>query len=143
MRTLVRAATLASLIAACAAAPLSSLAASVKVGAPAPTIKVAKWVKGTPVTSFTPGKVYVVEFWATWCGPCRQSIPHLTEMAKKYAGKATFTGVSVNEKNAPVGEYANYGEKVAAFVKDYGDKMDYNVAWDGDDGAMSKNGMEA
>jgi thiol-disulfide isomerase/thioredoxin len=113
------------------------------VGSPAPEMKVARWVKGTPVTSFEAGKVYVVEFWATWCGPCKQSIPHLTELAKKYAGKATFTGVSVYEKNAPVGQYANYGDKVDAFVKEWGDKMDYNVAWDGDEAAMSHNWMEA
>lgn len=116
---------------------------SLSVGSAAPAVKVAKWVKGTPVKSFEKGKVYVVEFWATWCGPCKQSIPHLTELAHKYKGKATFTGVSVYEKNASVGSYANYGEKVAAFVKEWGDKMDYNVCWDGDEAEMSHNWMEA
>src|SRR5579862_5736966 len=83
-----------------------------------PPLDVKTWIKGSPVKEFLPDKTYVVEFWATWCGPCKESIPHLTELAKKYAGKATFTGVSVYEKNAPVGEFANYGDKVAAFVKD-------------------------
>jgi thiol-disulfide isomerase/thioredoxin len=112
------------------------------VGSPAPAMKVAKWVKGKPVTKFEPGKVYVVEFWATWCGPCKVSIPHLTEMAKKYKGKATFTGVSVWEERAPK-DQESINKKVDAFVKDFGPKMDYNVAVDDIQGTMSKTWMEA
>lgn len=33
------------------------------------------------------GKTVVLDFWATWCGPCQSSLPHTTEMAKKYADK--------------------------------------------------------
>ena len=40
-----------------------------------------------PVTKFEKGKVYVVEFWATWCGPCIQSMPHLAEIQNKYRGQ--------------------------------------------------------
>jgi len=76
------------------------------------------WVKGSPVT-IAPGKVYVVEFWATWCPPCRKSIPHLTELAKKYADRVVFVGVS-NEDVATV----------KPFVADQGDQMAYNVAVD-------------
>jgi thiol-disulfide isomerase/thioredoxin len=77
------------------------------------------WVKGGPVT-ITPGKVYIVEFWATWCPPCKISIPHLTELQKKYKDKGVvFVGVSAE----PVGT-------VTPFVKQAGDAMDYNVASD-------------
>src|SRR5262245_54681841 len=68
------------------------------VGDPAPKLEVKEFVKGDAVKSFDKGKVYVVEFWATWCGPCRTSIPHLTELQKKHKD-VTFIGVSVFERD--------------------------------------------
>lgn len=119
---------LPALIAAVAHADLS-------IGDKAPELKVANYVKGSQV-DLTKG-VHVVEFWATWCGPCKMSIPHLTEMAKKYTGKVDFTGVSVWEHgNDQLG-------LVTKFVNDMGDKMDYNVAWDGDAKYMTTNWMQA
>ncbi len=119
-------------------------AASLRVGTAAPALPVAKWVKGTPVTKFDPNKIYVVEFWATWCGPCKQSIPHITELAKKFAGKITFTGVSVfeDQQSSITGSTA-YMPKVADFVKNMGDKMAYNVAVDGPKGETADAWMKA
>ena len=58
------------------------------IGSDAPAIDVEHWVqdgkgKFKPVTEFAKGKVYVVEFWATWCGPCIMSMPHLVELQNK------------------------------------------------------------
>ena len=66
---------------------LSTTAAELKVGDPAPKLQVGKWVQGDPVKEFDKSKAYIVEFWATWCGPCRVSIPHLNEVHKKYKDK--------------------------------------------------------
>ncbi len=132
-----------SLLALASTFSVSSVAsAGIDVGDMAPSMTPAKWVKGKPVAKFEKGKVYVVEFWATWCGPCLQSIPHLTELAKKFKGKVNFTGVSVWENQTSPEDDA-YFKKVDAFVKEMGPKMDYNVAVDGLDKSMAKNWMEA
>ncbi len=106
------------------------------VGSAAPPIKVSKWIKGKP-NKLGHGNINVVEFWATWCVPCKVSIPHLTELAKKYKGKANFTGVSVYER--PDTDMA----AVEKFVKDEGESMSYNVAADAKGGVMAKSWMEA
>ena len=41
------------------------------------------------------GKVVLVDFWATWCGPCNEELPHMRELAKKYEGKP-FVMISIS-----------------------------------------------
>ena len=104
------------------------------VGDKAPRLVVQEWVKGTPVASFESGRSYVVEFWATWCGPCKKSIPHLTELQRQYDGKVTFIGVSVWEHDGDQ-------SVVAPFVESLGDKMAYAVATDRLDESKSRGAM--
>lgn len=73
------------------------------IGSKAPELDVEHWVstgngKFKPVTTFEPGKVYVVEFWATWCGPCVASMPHLAELQKTYADKGVQI-VSISDED--------------------------------------------
>jgi thiol-disulfide isomerase/thioredoxin len=106
--------------------------AGLKVGDKAPELKVDAWVKGEAVTSFESGKVYVVEFWATWCPPCIRAIPHMTELQKKYdekgKGKVTMIAVAASER----GEASARETNLRSFVEKQGDKMGYRVAFDGD-----------
>jgi thiol-disulfide isomerase/thioredoxin len=102
-----------------------SSAPKLVVGDKAPALAIEKWVKGEPVTGFEKGKVYVVEFWATWCGPCIKSMPHLTELQKKHR-KQGLTIVSVTAEDSN-----NSLAAVEAMVKEKGDEgMGYTVAWD-------------
>ncbi len=97
------------------------------VGSKAPALSIEKWIKGQPVPAFEKGKVYMVEFWATWCPPCIASMPHISELQKKFAAQGlTVIGVSALDKRG------NTLEKAEKMVADKGDGMGYTVAWDKD-----------
>ncbi len=101
-------------------------AADLGIGDEAPALKVDKWVKGDAVNlDKVKGKgVVVVEFWATWCGPCIASIPHLTELQHDYGRKGvTIVGVTKFDEG-------NTLEMVEEFVRKQGDKLGYGIAFE-------------
>lgn len=114
---------------------------TLKIGDKAPELKV-EWIKGKPITQFKADQVYVLEFWATWCGPCKAAMPHLSELARQYRDKVTFVGVNIWEKTKDQPYESSY-PAVKKFVTDMGDKMDYNVAVEKNDRYMSAFWMKA
>lgn len=64
------------------------------IGDPAPPLAVAQWVTGEPLAKLEPGQIHVVEFWATWCGPCLASMPHISQLQTAYGDKVRFIGVT-------------------------------------------------
>ena len=97
-----------------------------KIGQPAPEFKAGRWLKRGPITKLEPGQIYVLEFWATWCGPCRAVMPHLTELASKHAGKVTMIGVNILER-APSEKLDRLLDQ---FVTQMGADLDYPVCRD-------------
>jgi len=98
---------------------------SAELGMSAPALNVAEWVKGQAV-NLNEGKgknIYVVEFWATWCPPCRASIPHLTELQKKFKDKGVIV-IGVSDETVAI---------VKPLVSKMGAKMEYTVAVDKND----------
>ena len=96
-----------------------------RIGDQAPPLEIAKWVKGAPVENFERGKVYVVEFWATWCLPCIQGMPHLSALQREFADKG-LTVVSVS----CIDNRANTLEAVEQMIGQKGEIVNYTIAWD-------------
>jgi cytochrome c biogenesis protein CcmG, thiol:disulfide interchange protein DsbE len=94
------------------------------IGNPAPDFGGDFAINGDPVKlSELRGKVVMLDFWATWCGPCIAAIPHLVELNAKYksAGLALI-GVSAYNPNQPIDQQR---ERLTKFAQQY--HMDYLV----------------
>lgn len=93
------------------------------VGDVAPPLKVTKWLQGEEVKTFAKDKVYVVEFWATWCGPCIAAMPHLNDLHNEYKAKGLeVIGVTSKDPN-------NSQKAVEEFVVKNGKKFTYRFAY--------------
>lgn len=104
------------------------------IGMKAPKLEIAKWVKGDSVRHFEKGHAYVVEFWATWCGPCVAAFPHVSELQKENRDDVTVIGVNIwdRKRDRATGEYKETMEeqisRVSDFVKEQDERMSYTVA---------------
>ena len=95
-----------------------------KIGDSALPIEPVTWLQGDPVTKYEPGRVYVIEFWATWCPPCLKTIPHLSDLQKKYAATLTVVGINADGLLG----YEGKVDKVRGFMDQHGKDMHYTVA---------------
>jgi cytochrome c biogenesis protein CcmG/thiol:disulfide interchange protein DsbE len=70
------------------------------VGQKAPDFVVEKWLSKEPDRK---GKFVLIDFWATWCPPCRKAIPELNALHKKFADKLVVIGLSDEPADKVVG----------------------------------------
>jgi thiol-disulfide isomerase/thioredoxin len=89
--------------------PVPKISAASFLGKAPPPLKVQKWLTPQPNTK---GKFVLIDFWATWCGPCRQSIPHLNDLQAKFKEQLVVIGLSdeaeadVRKMKSPQIDYA-------------------------------------
>ena len=89
-------------------------------GKPMPPLDLTEWINGEVKSPDIKGKVLIVDFYATWCGPCMEAIPHNNELLKKYKDKGlVIIGVCSSNRGQ---------EKFAANAKEHG--MKYPAARD-------------
>jgi thiol-disulfide isomerase/thioredoxin len=121
-------------LAASAATAQTDAVKSLTIGDKAPKVDISHFVTGEEVKDFKPGHVYVVEFWATWCGPCRASMPHLTETQKEFKDDVTI--VSISDEKLPTvvkflaGEHPEGGlwfEKIGYTLTTDPDRSNYDA----------------
>jgi thiol-disulfide isomerase/thioredoxin len=79
-------------------------------GDPSPPPRTSALVDGTPTKlddtlRSLRGKPVVVNYWATWCGPCKSEMPRLVAAAEKYAGRVHFLGVDVQDSAASAADF--------------------------------------
>jgi thiol-disulfide isomerase/thioredoxin len=99
------------------------------IGDKAPAVEIGHWLKGNEVEEFQAGQIYVLEFWATWCGPCKASIPHVSELQQQYKDyDVTFIGVS-DENLQTVVKFLCKADKEDAL---WNEKIHYTLATDPD-----------
>jgi len=103
--------------------------ASFGIGSPAPPLSVAQWINGESIDGFSPGQVYVVEFWATWCPPCRTSMPHLSQLQQQYGDEVKFVGVT----REPEDTVKDFLTKEQSTGKTWDEVVQYRLAIDSGD----------
>jgi peroxiredoxin len=83
----------------------ASAAFAADSGGPAPAFTLTALTGGQTALSQYRGQVVLVNFWATWCGPCQQEMPLLDQMYKKYKPAGfTLIGVNVDKEEPAVKE---------------------------------------
>lgn len=72
-----------------------------RIESPVSPISIESWLCGRPLKKFRPVKVYVVEFWATWCASCVVAMRKLAQLQQKYKDSGTgMIGVAAHERAA-------------------------------------------
>ena len=98
-------------------------------GERAPEVTLAAVVQGAPVAPFERGQVYVVEFWATWCGPCLKSMPHMSDLQEEYGREVQFIGVTDEDEET----VTQFLEEESPSGDKWSDVLKYSIAIDDED----------
>jgi len=109
---------------------------ALRVGDAAPAFAVDRWLRGEPRATLAPGRVHVVEFWATWCGPCLADMPHLSRLQRELGAR----GLDVVGVAPRPDEWGHDLASIEALLARKGDELTYSIALDAE--SDSKDGYQ-
>jgi thiol-disulfide isomerase/thioredoxin len=72
--------------------------AQLKIGQDAPEIVITDWLKNVPKSKGFSGKFIIIDFWATWCAPCLETIPHFNQMVKENRSNPNLVFLALTEE---------------------------------------------
>jgi thiol-disulfide isomerase/thioredoxin len=97
------------------------------IGDPAPNLTGATWLRGGPHDAWQPGKVYVLDFWATWCAPCVEMMPDYQSLQDSFADTGVHViGIAIwSEKGpmTPAQALAKHPQLQYAVAQDHDDQL--------------------
>lgn len=76
-----------------------SVRAQLKPGDKAPTISITSWIKNVPENKDLQGKFIVLDFWATWCAPCLETVPHMNKLVEKNKARQNLVFLAITDEN--------------------------------------------
>jgi thiol-disulfide isomerase/thioredoxin len=95
---------------------------NIKVGHPAPPITVTDWIANVPVDINLANKFIVLEFWATWCSPCIEAVPHMNSLQAKFNRPDLYFVSITDESRQKVERFLKRVELKSIVVSDQNNK---------------------
>jgi thiol-disulfide isomerase/thioredoxin len=111
----------------------------VEIGENCPPIRAERVLKGEAISALQADQVYVIEFWASWCGPCVEAMPHMKSLEREFSERGVeFISVNVREMRRAGDVWEETFDKasllqVKKFVQENEEWMPETVLYDGQD----------
>ena len=99
------------------------------IGSVAPRLPVQGWLQGDPIKP-AEGTAYVVELWATWCRPCIEAMPHLSDLAERHADDGVVV-IAINVEESDL-------DTVRGFIEEHSADMLYSIGYDRSEAAQNQ-----